>query len=371
MYNEEPNIKRKNVNPLRVIVNQWGCLFGLVMLGLGVAMGLLGAIFVGPQLLGFDMTATALMEREIILASTEVDLSVRESDANAQATNFALDSQATQAFMNNDANLLAQTATQSAQNIVATNTASAVQSAQRQTQIANDYVSTQAALNANATQVSIDFRNTQSALGINNSNAQSSADNTVAGTALPRYSFDMRVIDLNTTNWQLSNRLAWENTSEGIIALTNGARLIEQSPRILANNNFDTAYTITADIRPATALNTAYWILFSVGDEVGLGAYFQADTLAINDVALYQFTSAQVRGSETLNPANMSIIQRNIIDEPLSSQTQLSVEVNGDVVSIMINGEAFLQINNMTLELGSIGVELPAQASLMSISVDD
>ncbi len=122
MRDTEPNIKRKNTSPLRVIVNQWGCLFGIVMLAIGGAMGLLGAIFVGPQLLGFDMTATALMEREIILASTEVDLNTRAQDADARATNFALDSQATQAFMNNDANLLAQTATQSSQNIIATNT---------------------------------------------------------------------------------------------------------------------------------------------------------------------------------------------------------------------------------------------------------
>lgn len=369
MY-EEPSIKRKNVSPLRVIVNQWGCLFGGLMLGIGVAMGMLGAIFVGPQLLGFDVTATALMEREIILASTEVDLNVRANDANTQATNFALDSQATQAFMNNDANLLAQTATQSAQNIIATNTASAVQSAQRQTQIANDFVSTQAALNANATQISIDFRNTQTALGVN-TDVQANTDNTGTGTALPRYSFDMRLLDLDNSNWQLSNRLAWENTSDGIIALTNGARLIEPSARILANNNFDVAYTITADIRPTIAENATYWILFSVGEQVGLGVYFQATTLGLNEVALYQFTTTRVLSDTALNPDNMTIIQRNTVNAPLSDPSQLGINVNGNVVSILLDGETLLQIGNMNLEAGAIGIELPAQASLLSISVDN
>ena len=369
MRDTEPNIKRKNTSPLRVIVNQWGCLFGMLMLALGGVIGLLGAIFVGPQLLGFDMTATALMEREIILASTEVDLNTRAQDADARATNFALDSQATQAFMNNDANLLAQTATQSSQNIVATTTASASQSAQRQTQIANDFVSTQAALNANATQVSLDFRNTQSALGINNAESQSELN--INETALPRYSFDMREIDLNNSIWQLSSRVAWDNTSNGIIALTDGARLIEQSPRILVNNGFENAYTITADIRPATALNTEYWLIFAVDNDTGYAVHFQAETLAVNQVALYSFDASLVRGSTSLRPDNLSIIQRTATDNPLTSITQLSVQVDEDTVSILINGNTVMEANNLSIEVGAIGVQLPAQASLSSISVNN
>ncbi len=206
-------------------------------------------------------------------------------------------------------------------------------------------------------------------MGINN--AESQSEPSINETALPRYSFDMSEIDLNNSIWQLSNRDAWDNTTSGIIALSDGARLIEQSPRILSNNGFDTVYTITADIRPATALNTDYWLLFSIGDETAYAAYFQAETLAVNQVALYRFDAELLSNSAPLSPDSMTIIQRTAANSPLTSQTQLSVQVDADSVSILINDDIILEATNLSLETGAIGVQLPAQASLSSISVDN
>ncbi|MEO1286847.1 MAG: hypothetical protein AAFV93_03700 [Chloroflexota bacterium] len=276
-----PPNKRKNTSPLRVIVNQWGCLLALIMLGLGAVVGLLGAIFVGPQLLGFDLTATALGEQEIVLAATKVELDEQAQDAISRATSFALDVQSTQAILNNNADLLVQTATQSAQNISATATANANLNVQRQTQVANDFASTQAALNANATQVELDFRNTQSALGIDNTQAQS--DNNLV-TPSARYSFDFSQFTFSTTAWQLSSDDNWRIVDIGIEAITEGAYLVEAQSRILPNNNFSDSYTVTADIRPAISTNAEYWLIFGLDNTRGYVAHF----VAIREIVIGQ-----------------------------------------------------------------------------------
>jgi len=365
MHPTEPNIKRKNVSPMRVIVNQWGCLLALVMLGLGAGMGLLGAIFVGPELLGFDLTATALMDRELALAATDVDLDVREQNAISEATGFALDVQATQAILGNEEDLLAQTATQSAQNIIATNTASAVQNAQRQTQVANDFAATQSALNANATQIEIDFRNTQAALGVGN--AQS--DNNVVSTPLPRYTFDMTEFDFSNSLWQLSAPDDWDNNQNGLLAVSDGAWLRESEARILSNYGFDIAYTIEVTLTPATVTEEDYWVLFDIGEETGLAAYFHSETLSVREVGLYSFDVSLLDDSLTID-SPLTVIQRNAANVALSGQTQLAVTIAGQTVSFSVNEEVVFTADGITIETGAIGVQLPAQSTLLSIGVD-
>src|SRR5688572_10954049 len=158
-------VKRKNQSPLRVIVNKWGFLLGMLMLGMGVIVGLAAAVFAVPSLLGFDITSTALAEQAFLLAATEADLNQRDRNALERETQFALAEQATRLSMLNAENLLDQTATQSVANIYATATANAAADSRQRTQIALDYQATQVQLQNNATQVQLDFQNTQAALG--------------------------------------------------------------------------------------------------------------------------------------------------------------------------------------------------------------
>lgn len=371
MHPTEANIKQKNQSPMRIIVNRWGFLLGFLMLGLGVAMGLLAAIFVGPQLLGFDVTATALMEREIVLVATQVELDTQAQDALARATGFALDIQATQAILNNNADLLDQTATQSAQHIIATNTASAVQNVQHRTQVANDFVATQAALNANATQVDIDFRNTQTALGIENSDSQISLEEVqAAATALGTYIFDMSEVELDSNKWQIPNESDWQVGNTGRIAINDGAILIGNIlPNYFWFYGSEDDYTIEATIIPATVVDADYWILFSMTEESGLAAYFHADTLNITEVGLYRFELSQLDGLLTVD--ELSGVQDDADAVSLSGQTQLSVTVEGEIVTLSIGDEVLLQSSNVPVESGAIGVQLPAQSTLLSIEVSE
>lgn len=362
----EPNIKRKNVSPMRVIVNQWGCLLALLMLGAGVVVGLAGAVLFAPELLGFDLTATALMDRELALAATDVDLDIREQDAISQATSFALDVLSTQAVLGNEENLLAQTATQSAQNIIATNTASAVQNVQRQTQVANDFAATQSALNANATQVDIDFRNTQAALGVGN--AQS--DNNIAATPLSRYTFDMREFDFSSSLWQLSNSSDWQSSDNGLLAVSDAVWLREAEAHILSNYDFQNTYTIETRLIPATVNQADYWVLFAIGENDGLAAYFHSETLAVREVGLYRFDLSLLDESLTID-SPLTVIQRNAANVALNGQTQLAVTIAGENIAFLVNEETVFTADGITVESGAIGVQLPAQSTLLSIGVND
>ena len=364
MHQTEPNIKRKNQSPMRIIVNRWGFLLGFLMLGIGVAFGLLGAIFAAPGLLGFDVTATALMERELALVATQVELDVQAQDAVARATGFALDIQSTQAIINNNADLLAQTATQSAQHIIATNTASAVQNSQRQTQVANDFSATQAALNANATQVDIDFRNTQAALGI--SSAQS--DNNIALTPSPNRIFDMSQFDFDSSVWQLSNNADWQITVSDISAM-NDAAWIYETPSLMPIPDYENDYTIEAIISPATVVDADYWLLFGITEESGLAAHFHANTLTVTEVGLYRFDLSQLENG--LSSDNLTVIQRNAASISLTGETQFNVVINGDNLALSIGDETVLRANDVTVETGRIGVQLAAGASISRIEVSD
>lgn len=365
MYETDPNIKRKNRSPLRVIVNVWGCMLALVMLGLGAGLGVLAAIFVGPQLLGFDLTATAFAQRSNAIATNQANLELQMQHIHGTETAFAFDIESTQIMLNNEEELIGQTATQSAQNVIATHTASAVQDAQRRTQIANDFVATQAALEANATHVELDFRNTQAAMGIEVPTAQAN----LAATATPvaMTIFEMSEIDLNTTDWNVSNPDDWQVTNDGLVTLTNGAWITNDRLEF----QFDDAYTVEFLMSPAATINADYWLIFSLGDDDGLAAHFHAETLTVTEVGMYRFDNTLLDDSNALTTGSMTVIQRIAAETPLTDLTRFSIQINteNDTVSLQIGDEALLAVPNLTVADAALGVQLPAQARLLSLAV--
>ncbi|MEL6524607.1 MAG: hypothetical protein AAFQ07_02755 [Chloroflexota bacterium] len=373
MQPPDPNIKRKNTSPLRVIVNQWGCLLAIFMLGIGGAMGLLAAIFVAPQLLGFDLTATALYEEAIVLAATDADLDFREDELDTAGTAFALDQVATEVLLSNRASLIDQTETQSARNIIATSTAEAVESIERQTQIANDFDSTQAALNANATDIALDFRNTQAALGIEPTSAPPTSEaqaQTLPATItpLPRFTFDTRGVDINTEQWRISDTADWQTDSTGWIAQRDGVWALESTVRIADSVSASTNYTINVDVRPATGFAGDYWVLFAMDDTEGLAAYFYAEALTITQVGLFRFELAQLENG-MLSRDDVTVLRLRDASTVLTEQTQFMVIVEGDQVRLRVQEDSLLTANLSTVSIGRLGVQLPEDATLRSIGV--
>lgn len=380
--------KRKNVSPLRVIVNKWGCLLGGLMLAMGVIVGLAASMFVIPSLLGFDSTSTALADREILLAATDADLNQRDRDALERETQFALDAQATGLDLSNAESLLNQTATQSANNIVATATADAAENARQRTQIALDFVATQAELQRNATQVQLDFQNTQAALGVGEFDSQSVSTIAVTPTATPLPPTPTSTVmlpppsdtpaptaiaihietDLTTgidSLYWLASDDSWEQNERGIQAERNNAVLWSRAATWHEN------FTLAVDIAPAIVLESTYTLLLNIANEDVIAVRIEVNGLAANRVQIVQ---SQV-GFDADTPFDIGlgmVIAESTVDELLTSETRFAVTIETRAVTVYLNDFEILTADLPDdLALGQVGVVLPQGSILQTISVQE
>ena len=390
--------KRKNRSPLRVIVNTWGCLLSLLMLGLGVVVGLAGAILFAPQLLGFNVTATALAEREIVLAATDADLNQRDREANQRATDLVRDNLSTQISLNNSAALLDQTATQSTRNIVATATADAAESARQRTQIALNFAATQAQLEQNATQIQLDFRNTQAALDGDSSFESQSVltdvpteappptatpsplpptatvillppSDTPSPTLSPTTTFTPapRVVEADFT--QDAHSEDWQFEDESWSEETQGIQVISESAWLISRETWQNAYSLTVDIAPAVALESTYTVFFAMDNADTLAVHFDTSSLVVNGVQLVETASLLSSNPAADNVANIAMAE---VDEPLTSATRIILEVDGATLTVHLNDEVVLSTElPENRKGGKVGVQLPLGAILQKIAVQE
>jgi hypothetical protein len=351
----EPPIKRKNQSPFRVLVNAWGCLLGLFMLVLGGAVGLLGAIFVAPQLLGFNLTATALAEGQIVLAATAVDLDARARDAESQATNFAFEVQATQAVILNEYELLGQTATQSSNNISATGTAMAEQNLQRQTQIANDYQATQARRQAEAAEIEINFQNTQAALrGITpvpTGQAQAQA-------LTNPYDFTE---GLDAIVWELSAVEDWQENDLGFMAARDDAWILEREAQLLPTGNYSLEVRLQHSLQP----HSEYW-LFLVDDTEGMAVYLRAEGRVFAEAALYSFALTDLQNGQ-LSVDNATLLSRMTANSNLGEEIIIGLSYDSGWMRLALNGGVLLLVDDAPITHGRVGIQLPVLATLQSM----
>ncbi|MCA9912665.1 MAG: hypothetical protein KC496_04935 [Anaerolineae bacterium] len=384
--------KRKNRSPLRVIVNAWGCLLALIMLALGAALGLTGAIFFAPQILGFDATATALADDAIMLASTQADLDFRAEQAEDEATRFARDSDATRAALGSQEELVGQTATQSRTYLLATQTAIAADNIRQQTQIAIDYQATQVQLQENATAAEIDFRNTQAALGVQSNaiepsaEAQALAVESVEEAAPPPTVTPMPTgvlipasdtptptpapLEIETDfseGWQNGLWLAsaaadWQTAEGGMQAMQNGAWLRSDAELALP-------YTAEFVFSPAVVLEAQYDLLLSVDGGEGLLLRLTTEALSLAEVNLYRFDSELLEDGTPL-AEDMLLLESATISQSLTEQTVIRVRVDEDGLSAQLNDTAIFTADLLrTPYAGSVGIALPMQANLVRISL--
>src|SRR5688572_14136390 len=112
----QQNDKRK-FTPRIPMMNVWGCLFGLVMLGFGLISGGVLGLSALPYLFNYDVTQTVAWVKihlmETRQADTEAILNITAQAAMNQGTQAAMNFEATQFSLGNANALLNQTATQS------------------------------------------------------------------------------------------------------------------------------------------------------------------------------------------------------------------------------------------------------------------
>jgi hypothetical protein len=392
LHDTQPHpLKRKNVSPLRVIVNKWGFLLGGLMLGLGVIVGLAASLFVVPPVLGFDLTSTALAEREIMLAATDADLVQRDRDAVERETQFALNAQATSLDLFNAESLLDQTATQSANYIMATNTANAVADVRQRTQIALDHDATQVQLQTNATEAQLDFQNTQAALsgqggGFNAQSLQVTVNPTAtsipptptstimlpppsntpaADISAASVESDLRA-GFDTQNWRDYGN-AWEAVEQGLQAVQNNAVLLSNDARWADD------FTLTVEVAPAIVLESTYTLLLNIVAEDVLAVRIHTSGLAADRIELVQLRVDFQDGFQFLSGFGTVLaevdVESNVL---LTSKTRFSTTIADGTVIVTLNDTEILSAElPANLEAGQVGVILPQGSILQSISVQE
>lgn len=145
----------------------------LLMVLMGIAIGGSAVLVGAPTLFNvavtqayFQTQAAQLENQAQALAATRVELDTLRGAISNDATAQSINLLATDSALQNDAALLAQTATQSRNFALATATANAANTTRQLTLVAQDYRATQSQLNQNATQVELNYQATLSALSV-------------------------------------------------------------------------------------------------------------------------------------------------------------------------------------------------------------
>jgi hypothetical protein len=330
----------------------------IVILLLLLAFGLLAALVqMRPDLIGLarivDQDATAVAVGGTINA---LEQTAQANEAAIQANQAeALALQSTRAVLVNQANLISQTETQQAVNQASTATAAALQSAQQATQAALNLAATQQALQLAATQVQLDFFATQTAL------FESFPGPTP--TPLPNLTYldEDFVNSPETINWQALPVLAgWGVTSDGrLIAQVDNATLLT------TRTQFGPAYALNVEWVPISGVEAHYDILLGIRPTTdnqqmsGLVLRLTHDGQSLIGADLYALPGAPltVDGRTNLEGATLilSAGDRNIA----ATQIALRLEIRGETLNILINGESIMTVGMAEPITGALGVQFP------------
>lgn len=425
----EYNMVKPKIRNRRAIANFYGCLLGLAMLFAGLAAGMLGTYIIAPLLYQWDLTeiavwnnanrigtqqANAASTQNAILLQTAgaqlltADANRTQSAQNVRrATDIAMMLVGTEAALLNERNLLQGTATQSAQNIIATRTALAVDNARQMTQIALDYNATQAQLQQNATEVELSFQQTQAAINdnataISDQNASSAQPELTADvesvaqialptetailptdtpepapdtatptvtntpspeptatattapsqTPVPTATQDPNIIDLE--QWELSDDLDWSVEEDGLRAQVSGAWL-------LSRETYEGNYSLDLNFLPAFADSSEYLILLNT-PEAGDGILLRLSAvgLQIRQVGLFLFPVTVLEEPQSLSLADLRALDTQQTDLRLTGENELTVQWQARQIVVSLNNNLLLSTRlPVSQPEGRAGVLLP------------
>jgi uncharacterized membrane-anchored protein YhcB (DUF1043 family) len=392
-YPQKPKNNLRPANSISLGTFFLACLMVLVGIIIGGSTMLLAAptIFNMPATQAALGTQRAQLESQAQnLVATEVELHNIANNNELLATKVALQLEATRSSQQanvalttvalaNEQTLLLQTATQSQNNVLATQTALAVLDANQRTQVALDYSATQVALNFNATQVELAYQATRSALNGTPVGAQSQlvqATNTpitpmpitpLATTTpvalAPTRPADAPLLADEFSNgvspdvWFVSDTQAWQSTAVGLKAQTADAWLVSK-----ASLNGD--YVLTLVFTPAIVTNATYDILLNTSNGDGLLVRLTVNTLQISKIGLYRFDGGlpiQRLGETFLEQA---------VSARVGSNATLTLNLRDKKLQILLNNAELLPSTAVTIPTsGAIGVQLPKDATITRITV--
>jgi hypothetical protein len=391
-----PPEKPKNLQRPPNSITLGTLLFAFMMVMAGVLIGGAAVFISSPVLFGIDATQAYfrtqnadLESRSQLLVATQIQLESQAAQNNLNATSQAVafqstlseqeaDLQQTNIAVQNANEQLQQTATQSALNVQATETASIAQSRQQRTQVALDYNATQAALNQNATQVELNFQSTRAALnGIplvtmsaqteptpiritstppTNNNALSLLTplplDTLAPTVSNALVFDFgRGVDLDS--WLVSASDAWmPQGNREVVAMVDNAWL-------LSKPSTPETYALNLGFTPIATGNANYNLMLNISNGEGIHIRLVGEGNIITQVGVYRFNG----GLPILTPGDV-IIERTL-NQRLTENSELRVVWTGNSLAIRLNDiEIMPTIPLVAPRIGAFGVQFPIGARI-------
>lgn len=355
-------------------ISFWTLVIASIMVGIGIFIGGVAVYISAPVLLRYEATEAYLStqnarldERGQLLSATQAELDVRALSSNTLATESALHIQRTQVALNNNQALLAQTATQLAQQIVATQTANAVQNQQQMTQVAFDYRATQLVLELNATQAEQNFRATQAALitpSVSSAPALVSSVTpapTVSLTptaTLPR-AFITRTFTFSNgiDDRVFSSAPAWVARAVGVTTTQEGAWLLTQQP-IWGDFALEIAFT------PAVVEQAFYDFLLNANSTDALLVRVVALNLEATTVSVYRYT-----GNLPAQPTGQALAEVTF-RLPMTATTRLKLTNTNNLLTLVANDRDILMTPlGQFSPSGIIGVQFPLGTTLTELSI--
>jgi hypothetical protein len=321
--------------------------------------GLLGLVRVGDQA-GTD-TAFAESAAQTAQGFLSTQSALEGTALANQGQQQSL--QGTAAALNNRQNLLGQTATRQALNIIATATAAAISNAQQATQAVLNFQGTQAALVQTATQVQLDFQATQTAL----------IGMMPTPLVTPMSYANMLTLDSGFVTGSETNQ--WDALpSSPAFALTGENTLLALTPNatlLTAWGDFGIDYTLNAEIIPVPTLigdgDRVYDVLFGLA-EAGYALRLTVRDGAVVGAELHGIDEAAVPTGLTVDSTRSygSAAGLQIAAERLNVRLQIS----GGGVMAAINGQNILSAALPGIQIvGAVGVQVPQGTQIVRLRI--
>jgi hypothetical protein len=332
LFEEDATQPRQRRNRIRVL------LWLLVLLLLVTIATLVTLITVKPDLVGL-VRAVDMRQTDSAVQSTFIALQLTDQNNLQRELNV----QNTQAALDNFASRLAQTETQQIINSDTTATAVAIANAQQATRAAQDFQSTQAALQQISTQIQEEFEATQTAL--NSSFATIEANRPPENVMILDGNF-VRGVEAAAS---IPPTTAWAVSDRGILIAQ-----IDDATALIRPVLTPLHYTINARITPKSTQADYDILLALVEDQTGyiLRLYHDGE----------QLTGA------ALMPGDESVVLSEVNNLTLTA-SELAVEVliDNSQIQAVVNGLPLLTLVVADLNQGMSGVRLPAGAQLQTL----
>ncbi|GAB4516139.1 MAG: hypothetical protein OHK0046_20900 [Anaerolineae bacterium] len=337
-----------------------------------------------PDVIGLALAEDVESTRAALQQQGEANAAT--SAALAQTAEYfmgeSFNQESTRAALDNREAVLQQEATQSALDIIATETNIALSNAQQATEAAIDFENTQVAFDRLATQAELAYQGTQAALNreataavLGFATRAPSGEDLLSQTPPPTLTAaplfeDTFAEGVISAVWQVDSVADWSLNTVGLLqALRTGAYLLTQ-----LNSLQD--YRFEVSLIPVQGANAAadYYLLLNVPSDAsaagGLALRLSYNGDRLTAAGLYRLTRAQITQDMGLYMHNLDAIQAVQVNAGSVTELAVRAEVRDGRVVVVVNDALLLDVMlDSVPPAGAVGLQVPAGTQLQRVNL--